>query len=88
MNEEILAIAIMERAADDYRAARWRYKYTGALGQPRAAAELKELEDFFKSKRADIYSFGKAVYILEQLKKEKVPKKLERRKWVGKYDKI
>jgi hypothetical protein len=73
-----LAIAIMWQAANDYRAARWRYENYIGVGKEIAAAELEDLERFFKSKRAYIYSFGQAENILERLKSEPIPKKLKK----------
>lgn len=73
-----LATAVMWQAANDYRAARWRYANYKGIDKELAAAEIEELERFFRSKRGELYSFGQAENILEQLKNEPIPKKLKK----------
>ena len=73
MNEHILAAAVIEQAADDWR---WAISPTN----PKKAgfidivcakrARINELRRFFRSVNADLFSIGNAKAILAGLEKE------------------
>jgi hypothetical protein len=88
MSHTDLAIAIVQRAAADYRAAKWRYENGTYLQKAYAAAEMEKIEGFFKSKWADVLCDGNAAYVLKRLQEEETPKKLKRKKWGVPNDKV
>ena len=67
---EDLANAIIIRAACDYRNAYKKYK----KGDDRAWGRIKEIENFFNSKWADLLCRDKAKEILRRLQKEQEEK--------------
>lgn len=85
-----LAIETMRLAAEDYRLARWESANYIGIDKTLADLELEKLDKFFKSKRADVYSFGNARYVYERLKAEPIPKEKPKRTREEKkrYDKI
>lgn len=73
---EDLANEIIRLAANDYRAAWKKYK----KGDEKALREITNIENFFKTKRANLYSHGLAKDILKRLQEEQKekPKKPKR----------
>ena len=73
---EDLANAVVSMAAEDYRRAWKKYK----KGDEKALREITNIENFFKTKRANLYSHGLAKDILRRLQEEQKekPKKPKR----------
>ena len=73
MNEHILAAAVIEQAADDWR---WAISPTSPKKKDFVSivrekrTRLNELRRFFRSSNADLFSVGNAKVILERLEEE------------------
>lgn len=73
MNEHILAAAVIEQAADDWR---WAIKPTNPKGKDFISTvcakrtRLNELRRFFRGQSADLFSGGNAKVIAKQLEDE------------------
>lgn len=73
MNEDILAAAIVEKAAKDFRQAilptsTKKKDWVGTVCRKRT--RLNELRRFFRSANADVFSGGNAQIILRNLERE------------------